>query len=95
MAEFTTFYWGFLFFLLCCGVGLIMAFFGGQFIDMMINKQSDFPGHDSSFALQSENQVYWFVNLYYAVTYFIPILGAIIFGQSVIKRVRQSAYTWR
>jgi hypothetical protein len=95
MAEFTTFYWGFLTFIICCGIGLIMSFFGGQFIDTMVNMQSELPGHDSSFATQTEGQVYWFINLYYLLMYCIPILGAIIFGQAIIKRVRQSQYTYR
>lgn len=95
MAEFTTFWFGFITFIICCVIGLIMSFWGGQFIDIIVNKQADMPGHDSSFAEQTEDQVYWFINLYYFLMYCIPILGAVIFGQAIIKRVRQSQYTYR
>jgi hypothetical protein len=95
MAEFSTFWAGFLFFLMCCVVTIIMAFYGGNFIDIMHNQQQILPGHDSDFATAAEGQVYWWINLYYAIMYMIPILGAVVWGQSIIKRVRESQYTWR
>jgi hypothetical protein len=72
-----------------------MSFYGGYFIDYMVNMQSELPGHDSNFATQTEGLVYTYINLYYAVMYCIPILGAVIFGQAILKRVRTSQFTYR
>jgi hypothetical protein len=95
MAEFNTFWFGFLTFIICCVIAIVMSFYGGGFIDMLHDKQKDMPGHDSDFAEATEDQVYFFINLYYFVMYCIPVLGALIWGQAIIKRVRQSQYTWR
>jgi len=95
LAAFSTFWAGFVVFIICCTIGLVMAFWGGGFIDRMIDMQSDLPGSTSDFAADTEDQVYWFVNLYYFVMYCIPILGAVIWGQAIIKRVRESQYSYR
>jgi hypothetical protein len=93
--SFTTFYWGFLVFIIACVCGLIMSYFGGWFLDMMLIKSMTLPGHDSDFALSTENLVWWYVNMYYFIMYCIPILGAVIWGQSIVKRVRTGAYDFR
>jgi len=93
--SFTTFYWGFLVFIIACVSGLIMAYFGGWFMDTMLIHAMTLPGHDSNFAIQTQDQVWWFVNLYYFIMYCIPVLGAVIWGQSIVKRVRTSEYTYR
>jgi hypothetical protein len=95
IATFTTFWWGFIAFLICCVCGLFLAFWGGYFIDVMHEQAITLPGHDSSFALNSEWLVYWYINAYYLVCYVIPVLGAVIFGQSIVKRVRASQYSYR
>lgn len=95
MAEFSTFWAGFLFFMMCCVVAIIMAFYGGNFIDIMHNQQQNLPGHDSNFAEVAEDQVYFFINLYFLLMYCIPVLGGVVWGQAIIKRVRESQYTWR
>lgn len=95
MAEFGTFYYGFLAFVLCCGIGLTMSYLGGGLIDNLHEKAKTMPGADSDFAQKTQSQIYWFINLYTLLMYCIPVLGAIIFGQSILKRVRQSRYTWR
>jgi hypothetical protein len=91
--TFSTFWWGFLAFFLFCVIGLIMSFWGGYLIDIVHEKSVDWPGQDSDFADNSLWTVYWFINLYYFICYCIPVLGAIIFGQSLVKRVRVSGYT--
>ena len=93
--SFTTFYWGCLTFFIFCLAGLIMSYFGGWMLDLLLIKAITLPGHDSDFANDSQYLVYWFTNLYYLVCYLIPILGAIIFGESIVKRVRTSEYSWR
>lgn len=93
--TFTTFWWGFLAFIIFCVAGLLMSFWGGTFIDIMHEKAITMPGHDSDFSNNSQWMVYWFINLYYLIMYCIPILGAVIFGQSIVKRVRTSSYTYR
>lgn len=91
--TFSTFWWGFVAFLLFCVVGLILTFFGGYLIDYIHEDSASWPGQDSNFANDSLWTVYWFINCYYFVCYCIPVLGAIIFGQSLVKRVRMSGYT--
>jgi hypothetical protein len=93
--SFTTFYWGFLVFIIACVSGLIMSYFGGWFLDTMLTMAITLPGHDSHFAENSQDQVWWFVNMYYLIMYCIPVLGAVIWGQSIVKRVRTSTYTYR
>ena len=90
--TFSTFWWGFVAFFLFCVVGLIMSFWGGYLIDMIHDESTDWPGQDSDFADGSLWLVYWFINMYYFVCYCIPVLGAVIFGQSLVKRVRVSGY---
>ena len=95
MATFSTFWWGFLAFCICCVTGLILSFLGGYFIEILHEQAITLPGHDSDFAVQTQGNVYWYINLFYFVCYCIPILGAVIFGQSVVKRVRVSGYGFR
>ena len=95
MAEFGTFYFGFLAFVICCLVGLVMSWIGGGLIDTLHETGKDLPGSDSDFANDTQGQVYWAMNLYYFLMYVIPVIGAVIFGQSILKRVRQSRYEWR
>lgn len=93
--SFTTFYWGFLVFLIACVSGLIMSYFGGWFLDTMLTTAITLPAHDSNFAIQSQDQVWWFTNLFYFICYCIPVLGAVIWGQSIVKRVRVGSYEYR
>jgi hypothetical protein len=51
-------------------------------------------GDTSDFYIQSHDQVYWFINLYYVIMYLIPVIGAAIFGQSIIKKVRTDRYNY-
>lgn len=95
MAEFNTFYWGFLAFVICCVCAFVMSWSGGYLIDKLHEDSSTFPGHDSNFAQQTQGQIYFYINLYYLIMYILPVLGAIIWGQAIIKRVRQSAYQYR
>lgn len=96
MAVFSIFWDGFLVFIICCAIGFTMSYFGGKMIDEIHEwkVQHPLPGDTSNFYIQSHNQVYWFINLYYALMYCIPALGALIFGQSIIKRVRTDRYRY-
>jgi hypothetical protein len=94
MATYSTFWYGFLAFVIFCVAGLLMSFWGGYMIDTLHEKAITMPGHDSNFAVQTQWMVYWFINYYFLVMYCIPIMGAIIFGQSIVKRVRMSQYNF-
>jgi hypothetical protein len=97
MAVFSIFWDGFLVFIICCAIGFIMSYSGGKVIDEIHEwkVKTPLPGDTSDFYVATHNQVYWFINLYYALMYGIPVLGAAIFAQSIIKRVRSSQYTYR
>ena len=100
MATFSTFWWGFLVFVIFCVAGLIMSFWGGFFLDSIIEETSTLPHQchgtgDTGIGCQMQQDIYWFINLYYLVCYIIPVLGAVIFGQSIVKRVRMSQYDYR
>jgi hypothetical protein len=75
-----------------------MSFFGGYFIDSMFgvekNQLEDLPGHDSPIAVAMENDgmIWFFVNFFYFIMYAWPVLGGIIWGQSILKRGGSSAY---
>jgi len=95
MADMGTFWYGFLAFILCCAVGLTLSWSGGYVIDTIHEKMLDAPGHDSDFATANESNVYWAINMYYLIMYGVPVIGAIIFGQSIVKRVRKDQFTYR
>lgn len=95
MADFSTFWAGFTVFIICCIVGLVMSWVGGGLIDRMHEEAKTLPYADSDMTEAMQGDIYWFINAYYLITYLIPVLGAIIFGQSILKRVRTSRYTWR
>lgn len=92
MTTFSTFWWGFLAFVVFCVAGLIMAFWGGFLIDTVFEQSHNLPNQDTPTAYAMQRDIYWFVNLYYFICYLIPVLGAVIFGQSIVKRVRGSTY---
>lgn len=96
MAVFSVFWDGFLVFILCCAIGFTMSYFGGKVIDTVHEWKADHPmdSDTSDFYKASKDQVYWFINLYYLLMYAIPIGGAAIFGQSIIKRQRVDRYRY-
>jgi hypothetical protein len=72
-----------------------MMFFGGGFIDEMFRVNEDLPGHDSDFATKTQGEVFFAVNFFYFIGYVWPVLGAIIWGQSIIKKGGNSKYRFR
>lgn len=94
-ATFNTFWWGFLAFLIFTIAGIVMAFYGGYFLDTMTNDVvSRLPNPDPAMTDQMQADIYWFINLFYLVCDFMPVLGGAIWGQSIVKRVRVSQYAY-
>jgi len=96
MASFDTFWSGLLSFFIFATVGLVLTFvIGGILIDSLYEVGVDLPHGDEAVYLAMQGQLPWFMNLYYLVGIGSSILGAIIFGQSIVKRVRRDKYTYR
>ena len=82
-------------------VGYVLAVFvGGMLLDPLYTLGSDnetLPhGDEETYtAMQGGGQIFWFINMYYLVAIGSGILGALIFGQSIVKRVRQDKYKYR
>jgi hypothetical protein len=95
LATFSTFWWGFLAFAIFTVGGLLMAFWGGYFIDLMHDHVSQtLPYQDTPMATTMQRDIYWFINLYYLACDCMPVIGAAIWGQSIVKRVRTGAYSY-
>jgi hypothetical protein len=75
--------------------GLIMAYFGGYIIDLFTGSIAQtLPYQNTPLATQMQQDIYWFINLYYLACDIMPVLGAAIWGQSIVKRVRTGAYSF-
>jgi hypothetical protein len=95
-ASFQSFYLGFLVFLIFTIGALFMAFFGGMIIDVFTNHVAQtLPMQNTPMATQMQQDLFWFVNLYYLVCDLLPVLGGAIWGQSILKKVRTGVYQYR
>jgi ABC-type amino acid transport system permease subunit len=74
---------------------IILAIFGGGFIDDLYDKSADFPGHDSEYVTASQGLVNWYINLWHAVCALITIFGWGVFLQAIFKKDSSSMYTDR
>lgn len=92
--SFGIFWLGFVAFIIFTVGGLIMAFFGGYFIDTITSHATleKIPMQDAPIATTMQQDIFWFINLYYFVCDMMPVMGAVIWGQSIVKRVRTGAY---
>jgi hypothetical protein len=95
MAEFTTFWYGFLVFIIFTINAIFVSFYGGFLIDTIHATGETLPGSTSDFAQQSSGQVYWFINLFYLICYAWPVLGGLVFAQAILKKGRTSQYIYR
>ena len=85
------------FFTFCLG-GLIMSSAGGLMLDKIIEDTQDLPYQchgtgDTGIGCQMQGDVNFFINYYYLICYMIPVLGAVLFFQSAMKRESMSAFT--
>lgn len=94
MATFSTFWWGFLTFIIFCVGGLVMGFWGGYLLDTVVEESNHLPYQNTPMAATMQTDINWFINLFYFICYLIPVIGAVIFGQSIVKRVRMSTYSY-
>lgn len=95
LTTFSTFWWGFVAFIIFTIAGLIMAFFGGMVLDIFTNQIAQtLPYQNTAMATYMQKDIYWFINFYYLACDIMPVLGAAIWGQSIVKRVRTGSYSW-
>jgi hypothetical protein len=95
LTTFSTFWWGFVAFIIFTVAGLIMAFFGGMILDLFTNEIAQtLPYQDTAMAEKMQQDIFWFINFYYLACDLMPVLGAAIWGQSIVKRVRTGSYSW-
>lgn len=106
MASFATFWRGFLVLIIFCLVGFVLSYFGGKFMDTFLSRyeeagyltqnvehpstMSDFYNHTTK---MGDYKVY--LNLYYLFCYFFPIMGCVLFYQSIVKNTRQEQIVYR
>jgi ABC-type antimicrobial peptide transport system permease subunit len=96
MAQFNTFWSGFLAFFIFGLIGFILTFLiGGMLIDPLYEVGRGLPHGCETTYQQVAAPLPWFINMYYAIGYGSSILGALIFGQAIVKRVRVSKYETR
>ena len=95
MASFDTFWAGLLSFFIFAMVGIFLTFFvGGMLIDPIYAAGEKLPHGDEATYTQMQAPLPWFMNMFYLVGIGSSIIGAVIFGQSIIKRVRRDQYRW-
>lgn len=85
------------FFTFCLG-GLIMSSAGGLMLDRIVEDTRDLPYQchgtgDTGIGCRMQQDIYFLINSYYLVCYLIPVIGAVLFFQSVMKRESTSAFT--
>ena len=96
MAQFSTFWAGFIAFVIFATIGIILTFIlGGMVLDQIYDIGIGLPHGDEETYSQMQAELPWFMNLYYLVGIGSSILGAIIFGQAIVKRVRTGQYEYR
>lgn len=100
MAIFDSFWAGFTIFVLCCIVGFLMSYGGGRIVDEVHERAIQAgvlepDGSMNAFQSGTQSTLYFFINYYYLICYIIPVFGALIWGQSIVKRVRSTQYTYR
>ena len=98
MASYSVFWAGFVIFIVFAVNAYVVSFFGGFFIDSMFgvdeDELEDLPGYDNptAVAMREDGMIWFFVNFFYFLMYAWPILGGIIWGQSILKRGGNSQY---
>ena len=96
MAQFRTFWAGLIAFIIFATVGVILTLFiGGMIIDPTYDAAISLPHGCETTYVKMQSVLPWYMNLYYVIGYCSSILGALIFGQSVVKKVRMSQYEYR
>jgi hypothetical protein len=95
MANFSTFWAGMLVFFIFEMVAVILVFYGGMMIDKVYNQTATLPHGDEVTYQKMQHELPWFTNMYYLVAGFCALLGAVVFGQSIVKQIRESQYTYR
>lgn len=92
MVMFETFWSGFVFAVGITFAMVVLAMFGGGFIDDIYTKSETWPGATSDYVSQSQGTVNWFINLYYVMCAGITVFAWLVFFQSWFKKDSSSRY---
>ena len=89
--SFQVFGTGFILMIVCITLGILMSFGGGTLIDLMTMGETgqillNNSGVSSDFRAAQVGTMFWFINLYYFMCYAIPLLGIVIFIQSILPK---------
>jgi len=97
MATFQIFGTGFVLMIVCITLGILMAYAGGTLIDRLtMGDTGDILLNNShvspDFQKAQQGTMWWFVNLYYFICYALPVLGIVIFIQSILPKTSGDRY---
>jgi len=89
--SFQVFGTGFILMIVCITLGILMSFGGGTLIDLMTMGETgelllNNTGVSAEFQAAQLGTMFWFINLYYFMCYAIPLLGIVIFIQSILPK---------
>lgn len=88
---------GFVIMLICICSGILLAYAGGMFIDTLtMGDTGELLLNNSGVAPEWQTAQFstmWFlINLYYFICYCLPVLGIVIFIQSILPRTPGDRY---
>ena len=103
MPSFQSFLTGFVLFIAAITVGIVMSWCVGGILDgFYSNELNGQPLVSDSLLEYAASPVYddmaglgvvtYYVNLFYALCYFLPLMGAIMFYQSIFRDASQETY---
>jgi hypothetical protein len=97
MATFQIFGMGFILMIVCITLGILMSFAGGTVIDSLtMGKTGDLLTNSShmstGFKTAQDNTIWIFINMYYGFCYLLPVLGIVIFIQSIMPKTSGDRY---
>lgn len=96
-ADFQIFGMGFVLMIICIAIGILMSFAGGTVIDILTTGTGgkallNNSMVSSDFQASQQSTMWFFVNLYYFLCYAVPVLGIVIFIQSILPRTSGDRY---
>lgn len=88
---------GFVLMIVCMSIGVLMSFAGGTIIDMLTMGETgelitNNSAVDPAWKDVQNDTMWWFINLYYFCCYAIPLLGIVIFIQSILPKTTGDRY---
>lgn len=90
---------GFIIMIICITCGILLSYVGGMFIDSLtMGDTGELLLNNTQVPISTEwrtaqfGQMWFLVNLYYFLCYCIPVLGIVIFIQSILPRTSGDRY---